>query len=1560
MDRALSLFLHAPATQPYPRHTLASTTSNHFLSLLFFHESNSLTTSALVDPDQLKSFQFLKKTFEAVLASIVRDRNRQQLVILCPDQPSLSGINAVSGLEWEWGGIDEEFISFAAMYTSTAEGSGAAEAAYMSHIVRVPERSRPVAKGLSLTTLNGRSLILSDTTVTTAKGFKMLRQARLVSERIFYDNDGRGWVVQFIDRPLVGAPTAKRPALSDTASYKPGQEEASASHADVRAYSPNQEPIRPGRRSRKRFGLSYAAGPYRDTGRKVKPRTLLTLQTALHRFPGVAQKLEQYIMDFNDATMSKTSLEDIRAALDRLLADSVDLLNQVDAKVLSAMLDEYEATVASLDQLLENYIMNSTYDIVFFKITSKLKLKDWDLAEAIRELRNLDLGQVGLPELPQYQQCLVSALNEFQSLGLLRTPQEKLTCLVKTIRVTSMLPGGADDLIPILLLTVLRSGISNLASNLYYMKNYILFGDASRGEYGYSLSTLEAVSRYILSHAKQLSQLSAKNREYWEAICSGNLEHVRKIHSDLLVSDESTSTPPPLPRRTSAASMKSESDGSINSSLQSSLAMSPAYSRDAEGNNAVLLATQSQQHEVLQFLLEELNNSAIVSNYEGKTPLMLSVELEHLQMASLILRSICSKNKDAINHQDVLGNSVMHICAAKENRALLELLLAAGPDLGIPNNDGDTALIIAAKMSDRSDNSTVISTLASEMSKNDLDWQNNNGDTALHFIIDPTLVTTLVASGCNPEIDNYAGWTPLLKWTLHDNTAIVKRLLDTGGVDVLMTDSRGYTPLHMVCLRGNLEMARMLQTLTPTDIQSAVDGSTPLHLACQSGSVDVVEFLLEAGANPELRDWANESPADMTNDSTILEMLDNGLLFWDKGDQRDSTASKERSVARDKETVTPITPQKLIDKAGKLPLGSAGKRAIRVVRGTLERDGNIRYIVKSGSTLDTSSIVTMPRSLDDFQFLRRNLLLEVPDACIPSLENFYSPFLISPSRPSKAVLATSTRRLNTFLNYLSNHPVLANHELVWEFMLMPELQHDMIADRSRRKQDNNLDSIFDNFSPIVDNLEHEETYFGFLSEEILNLEKAVLEVRKCSRKLSRSMQDVPQQLDIFSNALEQADQVWFDSKSEYVQALKDIASTQSMMHTSDIESLGNLFEDFSFVIDGTLKALKHPQEIIATIRQLRAAAFKAEQSMRRSDMWWSGLSSIGEGAMTVVGGAGAALGAVGHVATSTFEAVSGTIATTSGSNGGVQHTRSASESMVKRSRAGSETSKMLPSFFSRAKSPPTSAPAPAIMTQSASGTESTGSSQMSHSVASESSRSSSPSASTLTPIMSRSRHVQDLSASSSKSLSASSLLASPFTSMAAVASAATGQQSMPLEEIQDKMGKASSLLNSLRGSLFEELAHLQSYHANELGRAMRDFGARQLQIEKSRLRDMVEILNDLRIESHVCPSAVESGISGLGTLSATGSSRELALGVPRRGISRQPSAQTLNLGPRGLWGDGSAGSFLDEVLDEDEKAGLRAQQQQHFEQQQHQQRQRAHTQDYNDDALSEKVPFDDD
>jgi len=112
MDLALSLFQPTPVSSPtmLMLRPMPSTTSNHLLSLLFFHESTSLPTSSIIPPEQLKNFQFLRRAFEASLNALVRDRVRNQLVILCPIQPALMGRDALSGLEWEWGGIDEEFI----------------------------------------------------------------------------------------------------------------------------------------------------------------------------------------------------------------------------------------------------------------------------------------------------------------------------------------------------------------------------------------------------------------------------------------------------------------------------------------------------------------------------------------------------------------------------------------------------------------------------------------------------------------------------------------------------------------------------------------------------------------------------------------------------------------------------------------------------------------------------------------------------------------------------------------------------------------------------------------------------------------------------------------------------------------------------------------------------------------------------------------------------------------------------------------------------------------------------------------------------------------------------------------------------------------------------------------------------------------------------------------------------------------------------------------------------------------------------------------------------------
>ena len=152
---------------------------------------------------------------------------------------------------------------------------------------------------------------------------------------------------------------------------------------------------------------------------------------------------------------------------------------------------------------------------------------------------------------------------------------------------------------------------------------------------------------------------------------------------------------------------------------------------------------------------------------------------------------------------------------------------------------------------------------------------------------------------------------------------------------------------------------------------------------------------------------------------------------------------------------------------------------------------------------------------------------------------------------------------------------------------------------------------------------------------------------------------------------------------------------------------------------------------------------------------------------------------------------------------------------------------------------------------------------------------------------------------------------------------------------------------------------------------MRDFGARQMQIEKSRLRDMVEILNDLRVESNAAnvgtaPAGADGSNSVLGSQALLGSTRELTTGLNSRGISRQPSINALTPGV-GPLDDGSNFPF---DFEQDEKAESRALQRKYELQRKNSTvrgRSRSTASEHggpsarkkDEDSMSEKIPFDD-
>ncbi|QYT03661.1 ANK_REP_REGION domain-containing protein [Trichoderma simmonsii] len=95
-------------------------------------------------------------------------------------------------------------------------------------------------------------------------------------------------------------------------------------------------------------------------------------------------------------------------------------------------------------------------------------------------------------------------------------------------------------------------------------------------------------------------------------------------------------------------------------------------------------------------------------------------------------------------------------------------------------------------------------------------------------------------------------------------------------VNPIVKDELGLTPLHNMCKRGNIAIAKLL--LDYGADQDAKDGSnlTPLHYAAQEGHSEIVELLLRFRADPQTKDNSGSIPLDYAAKDDIKQLLENG------------------------------------------------------------------------------------------------------------------------------------------------------------------------------------------------------------------------------------------------------------------------------------------------------------------------------------------------------------------------------------------------------------------------------------------------------------------------------------------------------------------------------------------------------------------------------------------------------------------------------------------------------------------------------------------------------------
>jgi ankyrin repeat protein len=175
--------------------------------------------------------------------------------------------------------------------------------------------------------------------------------------------------------------------------------------------------------------------------------------------------------------------------------------------------------------------------------------------------------------------------------------------------------------------------------------------------------------------------------------------------------------------------------------------------------------------------------------------------------------------------------------------------------------NGNTMLMLACQ----NKNLAIVKTLLEMGAQGTINKQNAIGDTALHIACKngyAAIASVLVLNGADLTIKNVLGKTPIevcddpaLKAKLELHQANVKKMFE------------------FVKNNRTQDLRQLLKTFRGVNIVDLTTGDTPLHIACQLGNKDIALLLIQAGANPTLKNNNDQTPFDLVENETLKTNL---------------------------------------------------------------------------------------------------------------------------------------------------------------------------------------------------------------------------------------------------------------------------------------------------------------------------------------------------------------------------------------------------------------------------------------------------------------------------------------------------------------------------------------------------------------------------------------------------------------------------------------------------------------------------------------------------------------
>ncbi|KAE8549587.1 hypothetical protein EYB25_008109 [Talaromyces marneffei] len=995
-----------------------------------------------------------------------------------------------------------------------------------SHVLRIPNPPGPShksdapnardtrTKAKQVTTVNGRTVIIKENSIYSNKGFKSLCQAQIISDVLYYtpNHNSQPWLIYYISKPLVGTydpgkivpavPSGNLQVTDAEPSNRNAGDTSSIQKRDIKSFAELlshfpmiARQMQPGldrlfREFGKELGKPLPPPPSQSPASPSKPEQWPSEATDSSQADRLPFNSDEYFADDEDL---------MRRSLETAVTAAIDIFRLVDKQQLSLLGATTDLTGPLVERLIEKYIAQQVHETLLFpRLCNFRRTEDVELDTRIRQIEHIDVSQVGiaieggLSGKTELMNRLSRGVEAFRKMNDATCPQDMLDVLLATIKAVTVseesdrslhssekqppaFTVNADILVSMLLVVVIRSQVRRLQARLLYMQHFIFVDDVESGEMGYALSTLEAVLTYLVSDYAPLRKASARNKRLWQATKTGNIRDIRSIlepnenenDEDLSVFDHIDTNSDTL--NNEAIKTSSLEQQSIRFTLANGNSLEP-HTETVENSplEPPLLA------HVFPFQTWEHSTS---SNTDKKPRKRVSMDVGSISGSSMI--SLLSRTTtiastfsgiegdtsiETLSHtHDPAGDSVPMMAVESHQPAALKYLLSLQEYYSIDviledtNRDGTTLLSAAVQHANRKVVDIItdfllaeadIHTISSYLEKEDI-----RGRTVAHYLFSAPYLMSSLGSLLPWQKRDKHGQTPLFaicrsydhtnyQAMVNEALTVAQRAQDDGqplriGDHV---DLKGNTLLHIV---SDPEIITRILAECDCDPNATNERKfTPLMVASKYGRVDLMRRLF---ADPRVDTHITESRGltaiELAKDDEVRNRIDDMILF--------------------------LNPP--------LNSGDITGRITTVVRSLFVEDATVRFILKSGAqaSSDTTSvngttyaITTCRRSFADFEHLAKCLAVEHPASYIPSISEARSPFQIH-SKPSRAILHDMQGRLDQFLRILLTHPTFATHEMLWEFFLMPELQPDMMIDRSQRKASVLYESIYDDYSPIT-------------------------------------------------------------------------------------------------------------------------------------------------------------------------------------------------------------------------------------------------------------------------------------------------------------------------------------------------------------------------------------------------------------------------------------------------------------------------------------------------------------